>query len=321
MKATLTPGRWRGLKTTSTSENVFTIMAFDQRGSFVGMLPEGSSYDDAVAIKSEVVGQLSPYTSAVLLDPAYGLRPAMQMHRNSGLLMALEKSGYTGDSTMRRADFDPDWTVAKMRRAGAAAVKLLIYYHPASGALADEIEETISGIVADCHEQDLPLFVEPMSYSLDPDVPTDSADFAEGKPEVVIETARRISALGVDVLKMEFPMNAKYHSEEKEWLQACEALSAASAVPWVLLSAGVDFEIFERQVRVACEGGASGYLGGRAIWKECAAMSPGERHEFLLGTAMERIEALNNHTTRQGRPWTDFYDRPEGGSDWYRSYG
>ena len=321
MNTKLTPGRWRGLKVTSTSEHVFTIMAFDQRGSYAKMLPAGSSYEHAVAIKSEVVGQLSAYTSAVLLDANYGLLPAMQMHRNSGLLMALEKSGYTGDSTMRRADFDPDWSVAKMRRAGAAAVKLLIYYHPDSGALADEIEGTISGILQDCHEQDMPLFVEPMSYSLDPDVATDSAEFAATKPAVVIETARRVSALGVDVLKLEFPMNAKYHDDETEWLKACEAVSAASTVPWVLLSAGVDFEVFERQVRVACLGGASGYLGGRAIWKECAAMSPGERHEFLLGTAMERVACLNGHSLQHGRPWTDFYDLPESGADWYQRYG
>ncbi len=320
MNTKLTPGRWRGLKATSTSEHVFTIMAFDQRGSYAKMLPPDSSYEQAVAIKSEVVGQLSPYTSAVLLDADYGLLPAMQMHRNSGLLMALEKSGYTGDSTMRRADFDPDWTVAKMRTAGAAAVKLLIYYHPDSGALADEIEGAINGILQDCHEQDLPLFVEPMSYSLDPDVATDSEEFAETKPAVVIETARRISALGVDVLKLEFPMNAKYHDDETQWLKACETVSEVSTVPWVLLSAGVDFEVFERQVRVACQGGASGYLGGRAIWKECAAMSPGERHEFLLGTAMERVACLNGHTLQHGRPWTDFYDLPEGGPDWYQRY-
>ena len=321
MNTKLTPGRWRGLKATSTSEHVFTIMAFDQRGSYAKMLPPDSSYEHAVAIKSEVVGQLSPYTSAVLLDADYGLLPAMQMHRNSGLLMALEKSGYTGDSTMRRADFDPDWTVAKMRKAGAAAVKLLIYYHPDSGALAEEIEGAISDILQDCHEQDLPLFVEPMSYSLDPDVATDSEVFAETKPAVVIETAKRISALGVDILKLEFPMNAKYHGEETEWLKACETVSEVSTVPWVLLSAGVDFEVFERQVRVACQGGASGYLGGRAIWKECAAMSPGERYEFLLGTAMERVACLNDHTQKHGRPWTDFYDLPDGGADWYQQYG
>ena len=85
MNTKLTPGRWRGLKATSTSEHVFTIMAFDQRGSYAKMLPPDSSYEQAVAIKSEVVGQLSPYTSAVLLDADYGLLPAMQMHRNSGL--------------------------------------------------------------------------------------------------------------------------------------------------------------------------------------------------------------------------------------------
>ncbi len=321
MNTKLTPGRWRGLKVTSTSEHVFTIMAFDQRGSYAKMLPPDSSYEHAVAIKSEVVGQLSPYTSAVLLDADYGLLPAMQMHRNSGLLMALEKSGYTGDSTMRRADFDPDWTVAKMRKAGAAAVKLLIYYHPDSGALAEEIEGAIGDILQDCHEQDLPLFVEPMSYSLDPDVATDSEVFAETKPAVVIETAKRISALGVDILKLEFPMNAKYHDDETEWLKACETVSEASTAPWVLLSAGVDFKVFERQVRVACQGGASGYLGGRAIWKECAAMSPGERYEFLLGTAMERVACLNGHTQKHGRPWTDFYDLPDGGADWYQQYG
>ena len=320
MNVTLTPGRWRGLKVTSTSEHVFTIMAFDQRGSYVKMLPAGSSYEQAVAIKTEVVGQLSPHTSAVLLDADYGLLPAMQLHRNSGLLMALEKSGYTGDSTMRRADFDPDWTVAKMRLAGAAAVKLLIYYHPHSGALAEEIEGAISGILQDCHEQDLPLFVEPMSYSLDANVPTDSAEFAATKPEVVIETARRISALGVDVLKLEFPMNAAWDDDEEAWRAACEAVSAACSVPWVLLSAGVDFDIFDRQVRVACQGGASGYLGGRAIWKECAAMSPGQRHEFLLGTAMERVAQLNDHTLRYGRPWTDFYVLPESDREWYRRY-
>lgn len=321
MNTTLTPGRWRGLKVTSTSEHVFTIMAFDQRGSYLKMLPAGSSHEHAVAVKSEVVGQLSPFTSAVLLDANYGLLPAMQMHRNSGLLMALEKSGYTGDSTMRRADFDPDWTAAKIRRAGGAAVKLLIYYHPDSGALAAEIEDTIRAILQDCHAQDLPLFVEPMSYSLDANVPTASAEFAATKPAVVIETARRISALGVDVLKLEFPMNAAWHDDEDAWLRACQDVSAASQVPWVLLSAGVDFDIFERQVRVACQGGASGYLGGRAIWKECAAMSPGERHEFLLGTARERVERLNSHTLQHARPWTDFYNLPESDTDWYQRYG
>ena len=70
-----------------------------------------------------------------------------------------------------------------------------------------------------------------MSYSLDPNVATDSEAFAATKPAVVIETARRVSALGVDVLKLEFPMNAKYHDDETEWLKACEHCQRGQLCP------------------------------------------------------------------------------------------
>ena len=73
---------------------------------------------------------------------------------------------------------------------------------------------------------------------------------------------------------MEFPYDIKFNQDRRAWRQACAELSEACAVPWVLLSAGVDFEQFKPQAQVACENGASGFLAGRAIWKEAAAMSP-----------------------------------------------
>src|SRR5262245_38579011 len=135
MTQTLTPGRWRGLRLTSGSKDAFTILAFDQRDSYTKMLPKQASYDEAVSIKHEVVTALAPYASAVLLDSTYGMKSALNLNRGSGLLMALEKSGYTGDSTYRRVEFYNDWTVAKIKRIGASAVKLLVYYHPGAGAL------------------------------------------------------------------------------------------------------------------------------------------------------------------------------------------
>ena len=54
----------------------------------------------------------------------------------------------------------------------------MVYYHPDSGALADELEQLIRRVVADCHQWDLPVFLEPMSYSLNAAVSKDSADFA-----------------------------------------------------------------------------------------------------------------------------------------------
>jgi tagatose 1,6-diphosphate aldolase len=318
LTVTLTPGRWRGLKQTSTNENVFTILAFDQRGTYRRMLPEGASYDEAVQIKQEVVVALSYHASAVLLDATYGLKPAMNMAGDCGLLMAYEKSGYSGDATYRMVDFDPDWTIAKIKNMGASAVKLLVYYHPESGALADEIDGVVTRVLGECHRYDLPLFVEPLSYSLDASM--DAETFAKTRPGVVRETARRLSKLGVDVLKMEFPLDIKFDQDENSWRAACESISEVSDVPWVLLSAGVAFETFERQTMIACQAGASGFLAGRAIWKESVTLSPSEREQFLKTTATERINRLNDVAHKYARRWTEFYAPVESSEDWFREY-
>lgn len=320
MKQTLTPGRWRGLIGSSTDTYVFTILAFDQRGSYTDMLPDGSTYEDAVRIKQEVVTALSPHASAVLLDPTYGLIPALHMSRSSGLLMALEKTGYSGKSTYRLTDFDPDWTVEKIKKIGAAAVKLLVYYHPDAGELATEIETLVQQTAIACHANDLPLFLEPLSYSLDANISKSSAEFAKQRPQIVRDTAQRLSALGPDILKMEFPVDAAFDMNEHSWQSACAAISEVSSVPWVLLSAGVDFSVFERQALIACQNGASGFLAGRAIWKECVRMSAAERQQFLGTTAVERLVRLNDVTLKHGRPWTDFYQPALAPEDWYIHY-
>ncbi|MEM7128467.1 MAG: tagatose 1,6-diphosphate aldolase [Chloroflexota bacterium] len=321
MTTQLTPGRYRGLKVSSLAEqDVFGILAFDQRGSYKRMMPEDTDYKTLVQVKIDIIGTLSKYASAVLTDPTYGLSPAMQMSGQSGLLLSLEKSGYDGDPTERTIVFDEDWTIEKIRKMGASAVKLLVYYNPQNEALADELDVVVTQTIADCHAWDLPVFLEPLSYSIDANVPSDSAEFAEQRPGVVVETARRLCKTGADVLKMEFPINIKYNDDRDAWRSSCAALSEASTVPWVLLSAGVDFERFVPQVEIACESGASGFLAGRAIWKEGATMSPADRIAFLKDTATERLKQLLEIAAAKSKPWTDFYGSPQSTSDWYENY-
>lgn len=321
MPITLTPGRYRGLKTTSLAEgDVFGIIAFDQRGSYRKMMPAGASYETLTQVKGEIIGALSKEASAILTDPTYGLKPAMEMSPKAGLLLALEKSGYSGDSSYRKTELIPSWTPEKIRKIGASAVKFMVYYHPDSGALADELEGLIRRVVADCHQWDLPVFLEPMSYSLDPDISKDSAEFAAERSSVVIETARRLSRTGADVLKLEFPQDIKFNRDRAAWRRACDEISEASAVPWVLLSAGVDFEQFEPQVQVACDCGASGFLAGRAIWKEAAPMPQLERAAFLENTARARLRQLLDIAAAAARPWTDFYSAPQSSENWYEAY-
>jgi tagatose 1,6-diphosphate aldolase len=320
MPLTLTPGRWRGLVTTSTARAAYTVLAFDQRGNYRQLLPAGSTYDDAVRIKHEVVAVLAPHTSAVLLDPEYGLQAALLGVRNSGLLMCIEETGYSGDATYRRTEFIPGWTASKIRQMGASAGKLLIYYHPDSGSLADEIEALVARVADECHQVDLPLFVEPLSYSLDAAVNRKSEAFSATLPAVVRETARRLSRTGADVLKLEFPVDAAYNADQGAWRDACAAISAECSTPWVILSAGVDFTTFEQQVEIACRAGASGFLGGRAIWKESVSMTSADRYQFLTTTGVERLKRLTDIAADSARPWTDFYQPPAAVEKWFETY-
>ena len=79
----------------------------------------------------------------------------------------------------------------------------------------------------------------------------------------VIETARRLSRTGADVLKLEAPHDIAHNQDEAAWQAACEQVSAASAVPWALLSAGWStLRNSSGRLRVACAAGASGFLAG-----------------------------------------------------------
>jgi tagatose 1,6-diphosphate aldolase len=318
MTQEISPGRYRGLKTTSLSEaDVFGIVAFDQRGSYQRMLPDNTPFDELVQIKVDIIGALSNYASAILTDANYGLLPAMQMNGKSGLMMALDESGYSGDSTYRKPKFLDTWTPEKIREIGANAVKLLIYYNPRASQLSDELDELIKQVVSDCHGLGLPVFLEPLSYSIDKNIKKESAAFAGMRSDIVVETARRLSQTGADVLKMEFPLDLQFNQDHNEWRKQCRRLSEASVVPWVLLSAGVDFEEFVPQVHIACENGASGFLAGRAIWKEAATMSPDQRKTFMAGTATERLRKLLDISLEKARPWTDFYSFGPVPFDWF----
>jgi len=75
-------------------------------------------------------------------------------------------------------------------------------------------------------------------------------------------------------------------------------------IPWVLLSAGVNFATFQRQVEIACEAGASGFVAGRAIWKETLHLpTAAERDKFLTSIAVSRLRVLADTASYRATPW------------------
>jgi tagatose 1,6-diphosphate aldolase len=310
-------GKLRGLQQISSTRGTFTALALDHRQNLRKANPAFNNDEELSRFKLDVTSALAEKATAVLLDPEVSAAQAIAQHvipKDVGLVVALESTGYTGDATARHARIIPSWSVEKAKRMGASAVKLLVYYHPDS-SIAKEIEEFTSKVVEDCQKYDLVLILEPLSYSLDENKKLTS----EEKRYVVVETARRLTPLNVDILKAEFPLDIN-GTDESKWLEACQEISSASLTPWILLSAAVDFETFVRQVTVACNAGASGIAVGRAVWKEAVEMTPDARADFLQTTARERLSRLTALCHALAKPWMAFYPTPQLDSHWYADY-
>jgi len=120
----------------------------------------------------------------------------------------------------------------------------------------------------------------------------DSKTFLDRKADTVIESARQLSGF-CDVYKAEFPGTLGRETDQ-QLQENLRKLDAASERPWVLLSAGVDFPDYKRQVEMAVKAGASGVLGGRAVWKEYFLKEgPQAREQFARGVAAGRVKQID----------------------------
>src|SRR3989442_9055568 len=265
-------GKLRGLQQISDDTGRFTMIAMDQRGSLQKMLhpenPKAATYPEMEAVKLGVTEALAPHASGYLLDPEFGVAPTINrfvLPGRTGLLVALETSGYEKQGNWRLTKLLNGWNVEKVKRLGASAAKLLLFFNPdAPRDVVDHQLNVVRAVAEECQRLDLAFVCEPMSYPVD----ESEEEFGHHKADTVIRTAEALSPLGIDVLKAEFPGDPRVTTNADELRKNCERLSRATKVPWVVLSAGADFTVFRGLVEVACHGGASGVLAGRAILKD-----------------------------------------------------
>ena len=311
--ASLSIGKIRGLQEISSPEGLITVLALDHRGTLIKAMglneKEPNMYSQVRDFKFMTIKYLLPYATAVLIDPQYGGAEAIArgiIPGSKGLMITLESSGYEGESTARLNEIIPGWSPAKIKSMGASAIKFKIDYHPDAGKVTKQMDELVARVSAEAAELDIPFLLEPVSYSIDANIKKESAEYARLRPAIVLETTRRLGPM-VDVLKLEFPHDASFNKDEKEWKKACMDITHTSPVPWVLLSAGVVFDIFKQQVKVACEAGASGYVAGRAIFQEAAGMQGSAREDFLKNVAARRMQELKEMAAKTARPWINGY--------------
>lgn len=318
-------GKMRRLQHCATPDGKFVIMAVDHRGNLQQYLQEAHpgreiGYEAMAAFKLAVTAVLQQTFSSALLDPEFGAAQAIVAHKmpgSAGLIVSAEKWGYTGETTARETAVLPQWGVEKIARMGGDGVKMLLYYHPDASTAAAQ-DAVVAQVIEACAQHDIPFFLEPIVYSLNPDTAVLSS--AEKRP-LVIQAARHFTQMGIDILKAEFPLNIADEPDEAVWAEACAELTAVSTVPWVLLSAGVGFADYRRQAQVACANGCSGVMVGRAVWQEAIPLLGEERQRFLQETAVPRMKELAEICQQYGRSWTEMM--PVGtavGEDWYQTY-
>lgn len=334
-KFRMSKGKFDGINAVADKNGVIAALAIDQRGSLQKAIAKAKGTDASDAELSEfkvlVSELLTPYTSAILLDPEYGLEASKRRAKNAGLFLAYEKTGYDATAKGRLPDLLPGWSVRRLIEAGADVIKILLYYDPDDEPGINTIKHAfIERVGAECRANDVPFFLEPICYS-DALGDEKSIAFARAKPGKVTGYMREFSQpqYGVDVLKVEVPINIRYVEGAKANPDSQVAYSrqeakahfhtaaAASQLPFIYLSAGVSDEVFRETLELAAEAGTpfSGVLCGRATWldgvPEYGKGGAEALRAWLSDRGVQNIRALNKVLAKGAKPWWDFYGGKE----------
>ncbi len=324
----LTPGKLAGLKAVSDARGVIAAAAMDQRGSLKKALGENATDAQLEEFKTIVTRTLTQHASAILLDPEYGLPAAKKRSDNAGLLLAYEKTGYDKQTPGRLPDLLDQWSVRRLKDAGADCIKILLYYAPSDSPQINEHKHAwVERIGDECRANDIPFFLELIGYEEGFD--EKGLEFARKKPGIVKQYMTEFSddRYGVDVLKLEVPINMKFVEDTKtfrgqkaysrsEAKRILRDVSAATHKPFIYLSAGVSNAEFTETLELVGEAGVrfNGVLCGRATWKDgipiYANQGAAAFEDWIQSEGVRNIQNVNN-ALKAAVPWYSIYGLEE----------
>jgi tagatose 1,6-diphosphate aldolase len=317
----LSAGKYRGMRRLADADGRFKMIAVDQRPPIQNLIREkrGSAeapWADVAGFKELLIRELQDEATALLLDPHYAYpRGVTLLDARRGMILTLEDSRFTETPGGRLSAEIDDWSVEKIKRAGADGVKVLAWYRPDADAAVCRAQQDFAARVGEaCARYDIPYVFELLVYPLasDREQTRDYVEMKSKQAELVLESVRTFSdpKYGVDLFKLESPIPAAELPEpgtegSAEAQALFDELGRAAGRPWVMLSAGASMEPFRRVLHYAYAAGASGYLAGRAIWMKAfqhfpdwAAIESGLRAE-----AVPYVRELNALTDAAARPW------------------
>lgn len=266
----------------------FAMLALDQRESLRRMFPvvDGVEVDDTVlrSFKRDAVAALTPYASGLLVDrplSATTERPE-GIAPGCGLILAADVLDQPAGLPVLETSLDALVTPEFIHHVGAVAIKYLVIWRD------DEFKAKRGSEVRRFVE----LAAEAGVASLVEGIVRPPAGNVWASPDdrhaAILAAAEDLSSYGGTIYKAEVPgyvpgdlSRVKAHSER---------MTEIVGGPWVVLSNGVEQQDFADAVREACDGGASGFLAGRAIWADTVA--EGDTLAALEDRSVERLKAL-----------------------------
>jgi len=343
----ISAGKLWGLRRLADDRGRFKMTAIDQRPPIINLVKErrgvaSAPFGDVVAVKRTLAEALAPLSSAVLIDPDYAYPHLIEgLSPRQGVIHTLEDHAFESTPAGRRSAEIPGWSVARIKRAGGDAVKLLVWYRPdADEAVRRHQEALVRRTGEGCRRYDLPFVLELLLYPLARDAGRPSDPLADPgvRPELVLASVQTFAApdYGVDLFKLESPLAAtavpdpaaRSTPAARATQGQFDRLGEAAGRPWVMLSAGAGKEPFRRVLTFACRAGASGFLAGRAIWWQAFQRFPdlGAVAAELRSDGAPYMAEICALTDREARPWQThpaYGDGPRlaaAGEAWCRRY-
>jgi tagatose 1,6-diphosphate aldolase len=180
----------------------------------------------------------------------------------------------------------------------------------------------VERIGAECRAQDMPMFLELLSYKVGGGDESDLA-FAKIKPEIVRASVEEFTQnkYGADALKLEVPISMAYTpgtrvfkgeqayslKEAKDLIRFC---AESTDKPIVYLSAGVSNSVFIDMLELVFSSDVKfhGVLCGRATWQDGVPVyvkrGPEGLKDWLNSVGLENVRRVNE-VLKSARPWRE----------------
>lgn len=277
----------------------FAMVAMDQRESLRTMFADAGAGrpgdDEMVAFKTAVARSLGPLASGFLIDRTFGFHQirAGMLPDDCGLILAADALRQEPGRPVEETWIDEVVAAPAFDLTGVQAIKLLLLWR--RDARREQRVELARRFIALAAERSVLSVLEPVVRA----TPGEQSTGRWDEDVAILEAARELAPLGPSLYKAQVPRRGR--GTLAELRRASETLGSAIAGPWVVLSQGVERDDFRTAVQAACQGGAGGFLAGRALWSDVVGHPDVDR--VLAKVAVPRLERLVEVVDRHATPW------------------